>query len=83
MSKFKVTSKPVVEKPPLTREQFAAGAAMVQSQTGGRPLKPIRINFDLDPEIHRRLKMRAVSRGVSVAQIVRQLIDDDLLKTCD
>ena len=80
MSKFKVTSKPAGSMPPVSAEQFAAGAAMVQSQTGGRPLKPVRVNFDLDPETHRRLKMRALNRGASVAQIVRQLIEDELAK---
>lgn len=81
MSKFKLPSKPAAAAAqPLTAEQFAAGAAMVQSQSGGRPLKPIRVNFDLDPETHRRLKIRAVNQGVSVAQLVRELIETELAK---
>lgn len=84
MSKFKISSKPTtmtnVTAQPMTPEQFVSSAAMVQSQTGGRPLKPIRVNFDLEPEMHRRLKMRAVTQGISVAQLVRQLIEAELAK---
>jgi hypothetical protein len=81
--KFKVSSKPAAAPAPATAgtaAQFAAGAAMVQSQTGGRALKPIRVNFDMDPEAHQRLKMRAVMRGISIAQLVRELIENDLAK---
>jgi hypothetical protein len=78
MSKFKVSSKPNPGPAPASREQFAEGAAMVKAQTGGRPLKPIRVNFDMDLATHRRLKLRAIDRGLSVAQLVRQLIDVEL-----
>lgn len=80
MSKFKVSSKPTCTPAPASREQFADGAAMVQAQTGGRPLKPIRVNFDLDLATHRRLKMRAFERNSSVAQLVRCLIEGELAK---
>lgn len=78
MSKFKVSSKPNSCPAPASREQFAEEAAMVQSQTGGRPLKPIRVNFDLDLATHRRLKLRAIDRNVSVARLVRRLIEAEL-----
>ena len=80
MSKFKVSSKPSGAATPVSAEQFAAGAAMVQSQTGGRELKPYRVNFDVDPETHRRLKMRVASRGITVAQLMRELIENELAK---
>lgn len=81
MSKFKVSSRPAATAGavPATPEQFAEGAAMVRSQTGGRPLKPIRVNFDLDPVMHRRLKIRAIDQGLSVAEHVRRLIEGDLI----
>jgi hypothetical protein len=83
MSKFKiaprVSSKPVAGNAPATVEEFAAGAAMVQSQAGNRPPKPVRLNLDLDPETHRRLKMRAVESGTTVAKLVRDLIARELL----
>lgn len=77
MSKFRISSKPL-STPPGSREQFADGAAMVQAQTGGRPIKPIRVNFDLDVVTHRRLKFRAIERGTSVATLVRGLIEEEL-----
>lgn len=78
MSKFKVSNKPILGPLPATSEQFAGGAAMVQSQTGGRPLKPIRVNFDLDVTTHRRLKLRAMERGTNVASLMRHLIETEL-----
>lgn len=79
MSKFKVSSKPNPGPVPASRDEFAEGAAMVRAQTGGRPLKPIRVNFDLDPATHRRLKLRAIDRNLSMARLIRQLIEDELI----
>lgn len=75
-SKFKIRPAASVGQvdPPLSAQEFVSGAALVQSQAGTRPPKPIRLNLDLDPDLHRKLKMRAVETGVSVAQIVRELI---------
>lgn len=78
MSKFKIspraTNTPATGPAPETVESFAAGAEMVQSQAGKRPEKPIRLNVDLEPETHRRLKMRAVESGKTIAELVRELI---------
>ncbi len=79
MSKFKIGPTSTGSKPssggvPGSIGEFSSGAAMVQSQVGSRPAKPIRLNLDLDPETHRRLKMRAVESGTSIAQMVRELI---------
>jgi predicted HicB family RNase H-like nuclease len=83
MSKFKIgpgTGSALIPaaKPPTSIEEFAAGATLVQSQIGPRPAKPVRLNVDLDPETHRRLKMRAVESGVSIAELVRALIAREL-----
>jgi predicted HicB family RNase H-like nuclease len=82
MSKFKISPNTGRQSgsasKPTSVAEFAAGAAMVQSQIGARPLKPVRLNLDLDPEIHRQLKMRAVESGVSIAQLVRGLIAREL-----
>lgn len=82
MSKFKLKPRAAGEAavPPGSVEQFAAGAAMVQTQTEGRPLKPVRINFDLDPATHRLLRQRALDRGISAANLIRQLIVIELSK---
>ncbi len=80
MSKFKIASRPKgppVEKP-ATRAEFVAGASMVQSQASSRPPKPIRLNLDLEPDLHRRLKLRAVESGTTIAHLVRDLITREL-----
>jgi predicted HicB family RNase H-like nuclease len=40
----------------------------------------MRLNLELDVEVHRRLKIHAVERGVSVAKLVRALIDQELAR---
>lgn len=80
MSKFKVSSKPNLGPAPASREKFAEGAAMVLSQTAGRPLKPIRVNFDLDVTTHRRLRLRALDSNRTVAQLLRELIHTELAR---
>lgn len=82
MSKFKigpsVANRPASGGAPATVEEFSADAAMVKSQVGSRPAKPVRLNLDLAPETHRRLKMRAVESGTTIAQLVRELIAREL-----
>lgn len=80
MSKFRVSAKPPSApiSPATRREQFVEGAGMVQTQTAGRALKPIRVNFDLDLATHRRLKLRAMDRNLSVASLIRKLIEGEL-----
>jgi len=36
------------------------------------------VNLDLDPDEHRRLKMRAVEAGISIADLVRGLIRKEI-----
>ena len=78
--KFKIGAKKADQAAPAPAsvKEFADQASMVQSQVGTRPPKPIRLNLDLDPEIHDRLKRRALDRGVTVANLVRQLIAGEL-----
>lgn len=76
MSKFKI-AKPATAssaQQPQSIEEFGNTAPMVKSQTGGRPLKPIRLNLDLDPVLHKRLKIAAVEAGEPVAALVRKWI---------
>lgn len=76
MSKFKLgpSLNTNVERSPTTKDEFVAGASLVQSQASSRPEKPIRLNLDLDPTVHKKLKIRAVENGTSVAALVRDLI---------
>ncbi|WP_086382714.1 hypothetical protein [Caballeronia sordidicola] len=59
---------------PVSRQEFVAGAALVKSQAGTRPPKPIRLNLDLDPDLHRQLKVHAAENSMTIAQLVRGLI---------
>lgn len=65
---------------PDAYEAYLANAAMVKSQTGGRDVKPVRVNFDMDPPTHQRLKKHAIDRGMNVATLLRQLIEAELAR---
>jgi hypothetical protein len=73
--KFKIPPRPAdVATGRESLEQFVEASALSTSVTQGRELKPVRINFDMSVEEHRILKRRAVDKGMSVAELVRQLI---------
>ena len=76
--KFSVRRAEAPANTPNNAQEFAAGAAMVQSQTGGRALKPVRVNVDLDPEVHRSLKLLAMDRNTNIAGLLRDLINREL-----
>lgn len=84
MGRFKIPSKPQPTQPatavPAKQgvEVFINQAALTDAVTQGRGLKPRRLNLELDVEIHRRLKIRAAERGVSISKLVRDLIDKEL-----
>lgn len=77
-AKFKIGPKTTPADKPASREEFVSGAALVQSQAGTRPPKPIRLNLDLDPEVHKQLKLRAVENGTTIAKLVRDLITREI-----
>jgi len=43
-------------------------------------LKPetVRLNVDIDKDLHKKLKLHAVERGCSVADVVRELLSEAL-----
>ena len=73
--KIKPTTGAAAGAAPASADAFASGAALVQSRAGPRPEKPVRLILDLDPATHRRLKIAAIVRGISVAVLVRQAIE--------
>ena len=78
-SKFKLrphTARP--ELHPASSEEFSNDAGMVHSQQPPRPLKPVRLNLDLTPDFHERVKLRAADLRLTGAQYVRELILKDL-----
>lgn len=79
MSKFKIGAKPQAPaEAPTSIEAFGNAAPMVKAQTGGRGVKPVRLNLDLDPATHKRLKLAAIEAGEPVAALVRKWIDAGL-----
>jgi len=65
-----------------TRERKSVGEnAAPASAPGGlepapeAPKKKVRITVDLDPEMHRFLKVYAAERGMKVSEVVRKLIE--------
>jgi hypothetical protein len=78
-SKFKLSPHTAMPEPrPTNTEEFANGAGMVHSQQPPRPLKPVRLNLDLAPDFHERVKLRAADLRLTGAQYVRELILKDL-----
>lgn len=79
MSKFKLqphTGRP--ELRPNSPEEFSNDAGMVRTQQPSRALKPVRLNIDLTPDFHERVKRRAADLRLTGAQYVRELISKDL-----
>jgi hypothetical protein len=66
------------EPRPTSVEEFCNDAGMVRSQQPPRPLKPVRLNLDLTPDFHERVKRRAADLRMTGAQYVRELILRDL-----
>ena len=71
---FAGPSTPKVD--PATVEAFASGAASRNTSSPGaqRPTKPVRLTVDLDPELHRRIKLRAVSEGRRLTDVMREYL---------
>lgn len=66
-----------------TRERKPAGesAATASAPEGlgpapEAPKKKVRITVDLDPEMHRFLKVYAAERGMKVSEVVRKLLSN-------
>jgi len=78
-NKFTVLPRTVRPDPrPASLEEFSNDAGMVRSQQPPRPLKPVRLNLDLEPSFHERAKLRAAELRMTGAQYVRELISKDL-----
>ena len=77
MSKFQLKPRVTADDSmPSNSIDFIAGATLVQSHNAKtRPEKPIRLNLDITPPVHRALKLYALENGVSVSEVVRSLID--------
>jgi hypothetical protein len=78
-NKFELLPRAARSEPrPSSLEEFSNDAGMVHSQPPPRPLKPVRLNLDLTPDFHERVKRRAADLRMTGAQYVRELISKDL-----
>lgn len=53
----------------------------VESRDPAEPkqrVKPKRLTIDIDPELHRKLKLSCVERNIQIADLVRSMIENDL-----
>jgi hypothetical protein len=77
MNKFPLNPRNAVDEgAPNNAMDFIAGATLMQSHAAKtRPEKPIRLNLDITPAVHRLLKLYALENGMSVSEVVRSLID--------
>ena len=41
-------------------------------------VKPKRLTIDINPELHRKLKLSCVQRNIQIADLVRSMIERDL-----
>lgn len=56
---------------PSARKDKAATLASLADKA-----ETIRLNFDLDREEHKKLKLRAVQNGTTIAEIMRDLVKE-------
>lgn len=59
-------------------ERGGATKARMLADLADKPAKPKRVNFDLDQERHRRLKLLAAEQGKTITDILRELVDREL-----
>lgn len=45
---------------------------------GKSTVKPVRMTVELDPEIHRALKIHCTMKGIWISELMRDLIDQEL-----
>lgn len=41
-------------------------------------VKPKRLTIDIDPSLHKRLKMSCVNRDIQIADLIRALVENEL-----
>ncbi len=62
--------------PPQAQVAPLVTVASSPATLGASKEKPRRINFDVPPDVHRRLRIKAASEGVTIAEVGRQLLEE-------
>lgn len=64
----------VMSKP----SKFAAALEFSTEQAEQPKEKPVRLNADIPEQLHRRIKVEAASRGITVKELLLELIERHL-----
>ncbi|GAB5517202.1 plasmid partition protein ParG [Rhodopirellula baltica] len=49
-----------------------------RAETEKPAVKPKRLTIDIDPTLHRKLKLSCVNRDIQIADLIRTLIENEL-----
>ncbi|PHQ33157.1 plasmid partition protein ParG [Rhodopirellula bahusiensis] len=71
--KITMTARPRA-KPEIDKWVETRGSAVAEKPA----VKPKRLTIDIDPSLHRRLKMSCVNRDIQIADLIRKLIQSEL-----
>lgn len=70
--KIEITTRP--PKQPNADDWIADKEAQEEKSTA----KPVRMTVELDPDIHRELKIHCTMKGIWISELMRDLISDEL-----
>lgn len=62
----------------LAAKNFVSGAPASATEAKGERGKMVRVNFEIEPELHQRLKIHATVKGTSIRELLLKLIDKEL-----
>ncbi len=70
-------------RPKRTPEADSWVEKRVPSTGSDERVKPKRLTIDIDPKLHKELKISCVQRGIQIADLLRSLIQRDLQAQSD
>ena len=58
----------------LTRDPFDSPSTPASERKSREDARKVRVNFDIDADLHRRLKVAAAEQGRTIADVARELL---------